>query len=113
MPDADGPAFGVTERRDGPALVVSVTGEVDLATAPEVKAAATDPGAQRLVLDLQQVGFMDTSGIRLVVELMRVESQGGAELHVVAGHQAVLRLFDMAGLTGRLRIARSVDEALR
>jgi anti-anti-sigma factor len=64
------------------------------------------------VLDLREVGFMDTSGIRLIVELLRAEDAGGPELAIVADHAPVMRLLDMAGLTSRLRLARSVDEAL-
>jgi anti-anti-sigma factor len=65
------------------------------------------------VLDLRDVEFMDTSGVRLIVELMRDEDAGGPELWVVPGDAAVTRLLDMAGLTPRLRLAASVDEALR
>jgi anti-anti-sigma factor len=99
------------EERDG-ALLIAVQGEIDLSTAPEVRDAAGTPQATRVILDLRAVGFMDTSGIRLVVELMRAEEAGGAELTVVADNPPVLRLFDMAGLTPRLRLVRSVDEAV-
>ena len=91
---------------------MEVHGEIDLSTADGVRAAADAPQAQRLVLDLRGVDFMDTSGIRLVVELMRAEEAGGAQLALVADSAPVLRLFDMAGLTSRLRLSSSVDEAL-
>jgi anti-sigma B factor antagonist len=102
----------VRRHEHGTALVVEVQGEIDLSTAGEVRVAADAPEAGRLVLDLRGVDFMDTSGIRLVVELMRAEEAGGPELAVVADHYPVLRLFDMAGLTPRVRLSRSVDEAL-
>jgi anti-anti-sigma factor len=104
--------FAVHRHEHGTALVVEVHGEIDLSTADGVRAATDAPQAQRLVLDLRGVDFMDTSGIRLVVELMRAEDAGGPQLALVADTPPVLRLFDMAGLTSRLRLASSVDEAL-
>jgi anti-anti-sigma factor len=106
--------FVVRRHEHGTTLVVEVQGEIDLSTADGVRQATGAPASapQRLVLDLRGVGFMDTSGIRLVVELMHAEEAGGPELSLVADHRPVLRLFDMAGLTPRLRLARSVDEAL-
>jgi anti-sigma B factor antagonist len=104
--------FSVQRHERGAALVVEVSGEIDLSTADGVREATDAPEAQRLVLDLRNVGFMDTSGIRLVVELMRAEEAGGPELALVADHAPVLRLFDIAGLTPRLRLSSSVDEAL-
>ena len=114
QPEPTSAPFSVRRHEHGTALVVEVKGEIDLSTADGVRQATGAPTstAQRLVLDLRGVDFMDTSGIRLVVELMNAEEAGGPELSLVADHRPVLRLFDMAGLTPRLRLARSVDEAL-
>ena len=112
MSEPDGNPFQVERHEHGTSLVVEVHGEIDLATADGVRQATASPTARRIVLDLRDVGFMDTSGIRLVVELMRSEDAGGPELSLVADGAPVLRLFDMAGLTPRLRLSRSVDEAL-
>jgi anti-sigma B factor antagonist len=109
----DDPPLRIRSRREGPALVLEVAGEIDLSTADDVRKACNDPQAARLVLDLRAVGFMDTSGIRLIVDLLRAEEEGASELVVVADHTPVLRLFDMAGLTDRLRLATTVEEALR
>jgi anti-sigma B factor antagonist len=110
--DPDPVPFTVQRHERDGAVVVEVRGEIDLSTADLVREPAKAPGADRIVLDLRGVGFMDTSGIRLVVELMRAEDAGGARLTIVADGQAVLRLLDMAGLMPRLRIVATVDEAL-
>jgi anti-anti-sigma factor len=109
----EGDAFAVRRWRVDSALVVSVSGDIDLATAGQVRDAATDATAERLVLDLRGVAFMDTSGVRLVVELLQVQETGGPALWVVANQPPVLRLLEMAGLVSRLRLAAAVDEALR
>jgi len=110
--DSDPVPFAVQRHERGSAIVVEVSGEIDLSTADLVRTQATAPDKQRIVLDLRQVGFMDTSGIRLVVELMRAEDEGGAKLAIAADGDAVLRLLDMAGLKPKLRLAPTVDEAL-
>jgi anti-sigma B factor antagonist len=110
---ADDAPLKVDARREGPAVVLSVAGEIDLSTVGHLRAACADAEqASRLVVDLRDVGFMDTSGVRLVVELQRAEDAGGAELVLVADGRPVLRLLDMAGLTQRLRIVASQEEAL-
>jgi anti-sigma B factor antagonist len=111
MPTDDAPLV-VHVRHEGSAAVVTVTGEIDLSTVEELRVACAGAQAGRLVLDLRGVGFMDTSGVRLIVELLRAEDAGGAELVIVAEGPPVLRLFDMAGLTDRLRLVASLEEAL-
>jgi anti-sigma B factor antagonist len=67
---------------------------------------------ERLVLDLRAVSFMDTSGIRLLVELLRREAAGGPGVVLVESHPAVRRLLDIAGLTDRLRLVGDLEQAL-
>jgi anti-anti-sigma factor len=99
-------------RREGD-LVVSPSGEIDMATAPEVRRLVDerDPGVTRIVLDLRGVTFMDTSGLQLLIELDRGMQEAGVEFAAVPGPRSVQRLLDMAGLTGRLRLLESVDGA--
>ena len=90
-----------TERiRDG--AVVSVWGDVDLTTFGAAKSAldAARGGATVLILDLREVGFMDTSGLRLVIEEQRRAAEGGYRFAVVRGSGRVQRLFEIAGLAG-------------
>lgn len=92
-------------------LVVSPTGEIDMATAPEVRriVRARDADVTGVVLDLSGVDFMDTSGLQLLIELNRGMEADGLDFAVVRGPRGVQRLLDIAGLTGRLRIVESVD----
>ena len=87
-----------TERiRD--ATVVSVWGDVDLTSfgAVESALAAARGGATVLVLDLRAVGFMDTSGLRLVISEQRRAEAGGYRFAVVCGSAKMQRLFAIAG----------------
>ena len=81
------------------AAVVSVRGDVDLTTAEAVQSALDDAraGATVLVLDLRAVGFMDTSGLRLVISEQRRADAGGYRFAVLPGSTKVQRLFAIAG----------------
>jgi anti-anti-sigma factor len=96
--------FDVLTERDGDALVVSPRGEIDLATVGLVRQAVDreqQPG-ESVVLDLREVGFMDTSGLRYVLELNDRAGQEGFRLLLVRGSRAVQRVFEVSGLEPRL-----------
>lgn len=99
-----GPEFSVTRRRVGEAIVVVPEGDIDLATVDaleaELEAATAEPHAE-LVLDLRQVVFLDSTAIRLVVQLARDERERFA---VVRGAGEVARVFDLVGLDSRVRM---------
>ena len=60
------------ERRVGDRMILAVHGELDLATVGEVKARldALRAELQPVVLDLDSLEFMDSTGIRLVLQAM-------------------------------------------
>jgi anti-sigma B factor antagonist len=84
-------------RRVGARVIPS--GEIDLATvdAVQTEVDAARREAQRVVLDLRETTFIDSAGIRLIVEAARE-----GELVVVRGGPEVQRVFDLVGLDGRV-----------
>lgn len=86
-------------RRVADAAIVAVRGDIDMTTTAEAEAAlhAARRGATLLMLDLRAVGFMDTSGLRLVISEQRRAEAGGYRFAVVAGAGKVQRLFEIAG----------------
>jgi anti-anti-sigma factor len=99
-----GPDFEVTRRRARSAVLVVPVGEIDLATVDaveaEVQAAAAESEGE-IVLDLRQVSFLDSTAIRLVVQLAR---DLGDAFGVIRGSGEVARVFDLVGLDGRVRM---------
>ena len=61
------PNFKVDVGHDGTYDIVTVRGEIDLVTAPLIKKALTGLGS-RIVIDLRAVGFMDSSGLAVLLE---------------------------------------------
>jgi anti-sigma B factor antagonist len=89
-------------RREGDAAVVRARGDIDLSTLARATTAldGARAGARSLVLDLREVGFMDTSGLRLIIEEQRRAAETGYRFAVVRGSRRVQRLFEIAGLGG-------------
>jgi anti-anti-sigma factor len=98
----DPPEFSVTRRRAGDAVMVVPKGEIDLATVDELQSAlhAAGEGAGQVLLDLREVTFIDSAGVRLVLEAMRTLP----EFAVVRGGHEVSRVFRLVGLDERVRI---------
>ena len=107
--DPSGFSISVTEQ--GGRAVVTVAGELDLATAPdleEVVLARVDSG-QSVVLDLRGLQFMDSSGLRVLIAAHRRASEGVGEFAIVrpAPGGEVEKILGIAGVEQQLQI---VDE---
>jgi anti-sigma B factor antagonist len=98
--------------RDGDPAIVSVLGELDLATSPLLVAELDQlrPLANGLVVvDLTACEFIDSSGINaLVREHSELEAKGG-QLVVVCDDPNILKVFEIAGLDQVIKVVRSLD----
>ena len=97
--------------RNGTAnVLLSVEGEVDLATAPELEGAlqrALQSPARRLVVDLRAVQFLDSSGLSVLVRQDRLARAGERQLVIVKPPPQVHQVFELTGLSRHLTM---VDE---
>ena len=95
-------AFSVRVEPRGDATVVIPTGELDLATAPALEAALNrafeSAGSGRVVLDLRELEFIDSSGLRTLLTARRQAEDAGAKFSLVAGHRALERTLEIAGV---------------
>jgi anti-sigma B factor antagonist len=97
----------VEERADGERTVLALHGELDLATFEEVhgRLEALRAEGRRVVLDLDGLSFMDSTGIRLVLEAVRHSERDGWAFQVTRGSEAVQRIFAAARIDDRLPYA--------
>jgi anti-anti-sigma factor len=105
------PAVAVDRRAD--AVVLTVTGEVDMTTAPELEHAVRDALAERpaaLVIDLTAAEFLSSAGIAVLVFAHR--NGDGVAVRVVAAERIVLRPLELTGLSEDLAIYPTLDAAL-
>jgi anti-sigma B factor antagonist len=97
-------------------VVVSISGEIDLATADEFRDALSsdlsDPAVSLLVCDLSQVEFLACSGLSILVDMRSALVARGARLYVVANHLAVLRPVTVTGLGDLLGLRPHLSAAL-
>lgn len=101
------PEFGCTLRDGGLDVAwVRVAGELDVATAPQLKQVLghAEDRARRVVLDLRELTFMDTSGMHVVVAARVRATSAGRQLVVVRGPSQVDRLLALTGARDRLEI---------
>jgi anti-sigma B factor antagonist len=104
------PQFRVTAERLGSAGLVAVEGELDIATLPEVEQTLTrmrSDQLERLVIDLREVAFLDSTSIELLLRLHGELTAAGAELVIVRAPRDVDRIFDLMELG---RVLNLVDE---
>ncbi len=105
--------FRVEVRTEGPASVLRLIGELDLAAAPTLeeelwKVAA----AERLVVDLRELEFIDSTGLSVLVKANRRAQETGRQFGVVRGGAQVQHLLSLTGLTDRLTIADAPEQLL-
>jgi anti-anti-sigma factor len=80
-------------------------GELDLATTDQLRQEIDrlhEAGFNSLVLDLRQLRFMDSTGLRLILEVDAASRENGWDFSLVRGAEAVQRLFEVTNLTQRL-----------
>ncbi len=103
--------LAVRVSRSGARCLVAVEGELDLATAPKLRAVlveALDEGFQELTLELSGIGHMDSTGLAVLIGLReRLKDHG--KLVVAGAPPAVLRVLDMTGLSARFELAPAVE----
>ena len=95
--------------------VLALHGELDLLGAPllEKKIEGAEIQASKIVvLDLQDLQFIDSAGMRVILAAHERARQRGQEFAMTRGPEQVQRLFTIAGVNDHLRIIVSPDELL-
>jgi anti-anti-sigma factor len=93
--------------------VVLGAGELDAYAAPDLASTFSEiRDARRVLVDLGQVSFMDSTAVGLVVRAARELSEGGAELRVVLPGGPARRIFEITALDRVLPVADTREAAL-
>lgn len=105
----------VTSRQEGARTVISVSGEIDVYTAPSLRERLNElvaAGHYDLVVDMEGVEFLDSTGLGVLVGgLKRVRSHDGT-LRLVCAQEKILKVFRITGLTKVFPIHPTLEEAL-
>ena len=104
-----GPQLVLETTRIGDHDVVVATGEMDLASAPRVELALEPFVGQPVVFDLRGVEFMDSAGLKVLLQQRsRIEESGG-DLRLVVSDGAVGRLLELTGVSEAFSISDSIE----
>ncbi|WP_100407101.1 anti-sigma F factor antagonist [Bacillus solitudinis] len=103
--------------RKGSVLLVRLEGELDHHTAEElrgkIEAHLADADILHILLNLEQLSFMDSSGLGVILGRYKQIKGNGGEMVVCAISPAVKRLFEMSGLFKIIRLEESEQFALQ
>lgn len=92
--------------------LASVTGELDLATAPRLEEALTGRRTgERVVIDLSGCTFLDSSGVRVLASTVHAVSSEGARLELVVVDSGIARVLEITGIDSLMDIHTSLESA--
>lgn len=99
------------------AMVVSLSGEVDIVRSPDLQASLQEainriPGKGAVVVDLSGVTYMDSSGVATLVRGLQLSRKKGVGLVLCSLQDRVRSIFEIARLDTVFPMASTLDEAL-
>ncbi len=99
------PSFDLKVVRNDRTTHIAPSGELDIATSPEfeqaIAEATAEPGA-KVVLDLRELTFMDSTGLRALAQTNARAEQDDFDLAIVRGSRQIERVLEISGLSDLL-----------
>jgi len=98
-----------------PLTVLAVGGEVDVATAPSLRSRLLDligQGKINLVVDLEAVEFLDSTGLGVLVSTVKRVRADGGDLALICTSQHILKVLEITSLTSVFAIHQTLDAAV-
>jgi anti-sigma B factor antagonist len=107
--------LSLSTRSDGGRTVVEAAGEIDVYTAPKLREQLTqlvDTGQHDIVVDMQKVEFLDSTGLGVLVGGLKRVRQHDGSLRLVCAQERILKIFRITGLTTVFPIYDDVAAAI-
>ena len=104
-PPLDGWLFRCEVVRDGESARVRAVGELDLDAAPALAAEIAQlrqAGCPRVIIDLRELSFLDSCGLRLLLDCYAEAREDSHTIALIPGPPAVQRVFELTGTTEHL-----------
>jgi anti-sigma B factor antagonist len=95
-------------------LVLDVAGEIDVYTAPQLRErliALVEGGARHVIVNLDRVEFLDSTGLGVLVGALKRLRGVGGELYLVCDQERLLKIFRITGLDRVFSMYASVEAA--
>jgi len=110
------PSFDLRVVRNGRSVHIAPCGELDIATTPELERALTDATAdsvETIVLDLRELSFMDSTGLRALAQANSRADERGVALSIIRGPRQIERVLEISGLGAILPLVDAPSEEPR
>jgi anti-sigma B factor antagonist len=102
--------------RNGDVCAVTLDGEIDVYTAPRLKeelVSVVESGCPNVIVDMEKVGFIDSSGLGVLVSALRRARERDGVVRIVCTRDNILKIFRITGLDKVFPIFSDMDEARR
>jgi anti-sigma B factor antagonist len=99
----------------GKAAVITVSGDIDLYTSPELRKAIAKLAKKKadpLVVNLKEVDYMDSSGVATLVEGLQLTGKYDGAFRIATLNEGVREVFELARLDKVFDVYKDVDKAL-
>lgn len=90
-----------TRTLDAGVAVVTPSGEIDVYSSPQFRQEVTgllEGGVTRIIVDLNEIDYMDSTGVGVLMALSRRVAERKGELRLVCRSARLLRIFELTGL---------------
>lgn len=101
---ADSDLAVAAQERDAQTMLVTIQGEVDAASSGALRSGVKDAlsaGYKKVVLDMAGVSFIDSAGLRVLIDSQKLAENTGATVTIDQASEVVKRLLEMTALTDR------------
>ena len=108
--------LGLAVRDQDAWTVLTVSGEIDIATAPSLRErlhSLLAEGKRQIVVDLDDVGFLDSTALGVLVGVLKRARSEDGEVRIVCTQPRVRKVFEITRLDSAFDLFDSVDEAVR
>ena len=107
--------FISVERPEQGVVVLNPTADIDMSRSPELRTVLRQEmssDVHKVVIDLDEVQYMDSSGLATLVEAMRNASGSDTKIVICNMHPKVIAIFEIARLDSFFSIVESRNEAI-
>jgi len=107
-------SFSITSEHNGDITIVTISGRVDSVTAATMDAelAKIVHDNKKIVLDLKDVEYMSSAGIRAIAKALRSEEKSKGALKLASISKNVAEVLETVGMMDRMETYPSVDAAV-
>ncbi len=109
-----GDQLSIAVRRERGVVIAEVAGDLDMSTAAGLRERLSEPAdsGQPLIVDLNRITFIDSSGLGALIALVRQAEAHGGSLHAVCSQPHTRRLLWLTGVDRRILLTATIEAAL-